>query len=318
MKMVVLDSFAAVSTDLSLDGLRACCGEFCAYDRTPPEETVSRIGDAELVIINKTVLSREILEKCEKVRYIGLFATGYNIVDVAYCRERGIVVSNVPGYSTDSVAELVFAYLLHFAHRAPEHDGRVHAGEWQNCPDFAFYNPRIFELAGKTLGIVGYGSIGRKVAQIAGAFGMKVLVHTRTVPSGVSEADFVSLDTLLAESDFVTLHCPLFPETAGMIGEAAIERMKDGAYLINTARGGLVDEAAAARALSTGKLAGMAADVVSAEPIRADNPLLGAKNCLLTPHIAWATREARERLIAQVCENVRAFLAGRPRNNVAQ
>lgn len=319
MKLVILDSYAAVSTDLSLDVLRPLCSVMEVYDRTPPDEIVSRIADAELVIVNKTVLSREILEQCPRLRYIGLFATGYNNIDIDCCRERGIVVANAPSYSTDAVAQLVFAYLLHFTSMVSWHDRQVHAGAWQNCADFAFYNPAIHELAGKTLGIVGFGSIGRRVAQLALAFGMRVLVHTRTPrPEWEQESlRFVSLPELLEQSDAVTLHCPLFPETTHLIDADALARMKPSALLINTARGAVLDEQAVADALNAGRLAGAAIDVTSVEPIRADNPLLAAKNCVITPHIAWAAREARERLIRIVEENLRAFLTGAPQNNVA-
>ncbi len=318
MKLVVLDSYVAVSTDLSLDCLQGLCDDMQVYDRTPPEETAARIGSAELVLINKTVLSREVLAQCPSVRYIGLFATGYNVVDVDYCRERGIVVANAPAYSTDSVAQLVFAYLLHFACLADKHSQEVHQGAWQSCRDFAFYDPRIFELSGKTLGVVGYGAIGRRVASLARAFGMKVLVHTRTLRPDEDGIRFVPLEELLSASDFVSLHCPLFPETEKLMNREALARMKDGAILINTARGGVIDEQAVADALNSGKLRGAAVDVALREPISPDNPLLTARNCLITPHIAWATREARERLIQIVYDNLRAFLEGAPTNNVAR
>lgn len=318
MKLVVLDSYVAVSTDLSLDCLQGLCDDMQVYDRTPPEETAARIGSAELVLINKTVLSQEVLAQCPSVRYIGLFATGYNVVDVDYCRERGIVVANAPAYSTDSVAQLVFAYLLHFACLADKHSQEVHQGAWQNCRDFAFYDPRIFELSGKTLGVVGYGAIGRRVASLARAFGMKVLVHTRTLRPDEDGIRFVPLEELLSASDFVSLHCPLFPETEKLMNREALARMKDGAILINTARGGVIDEQAVADALNSGKLRGAAVDVALREPISPDNPLLTARNCLITPHIAWATREARERLIQIVYDNLRAFLEGAPTNNVAR
>lgn len=320
MKIVVLDSYAAVSTDLSLQCMEKLCDSMEVYDRTAPEDVVSRIGSAEIVLINKTVLRAETLAQCPNVRYIGLFATGYNVVDIDYCRSRGIVVSNAPAYSTSSVAQYVFAYALHFYSMVGDHDARVHAGEWQNCKDFAFYDPRISELAGKTIGIVGFGSIGRKVAQIAQAFDMKVLVHTRT-PHPEEENDclcFVPLDVLLQKSDIVTLHCPLFAETERLINRDALAKMKPSALLINTARGGILDEQAVADALNSGRIRGAAVDVATVEPIPADCPLLTAKNCVITPHIAWAVREARERLIGIVCDNVRAFLAGAPVNNVAE
>lgn len=319
MELVILDSYAAVSNDLSLDCLSPLCTKMTNYERTPPEETAQRIGNAELVIINKTVLSRDILEQCPNLRYIGIFATGYNNVDIDFCRERGIVVSNAPSYSTNAVAQVVFAYLLHFFSRIAQHDEEVHAGKWENCKDFAFYDPRIRELANKTIGIIGFGSIGRKVAALAQAFDMAVLVYSRTFRPEYEKPGlhFTSLEQLLEKSDVVTLHCPLFPENTGMIGRPELKRMKKTAFLINTARGGLIDEKAAADALNEGQIAGMAADVVSAEPIHPENPLLHAHNCILTPHIAWAAREARERLIDIVRENLQAFLDGHPQNNVA-
>lgn len=319
MKLVILDGFTAVSTDLSLEPLRAYCDEMIVYERTPQTKVADRIGDAEMVVINKTQMSREVLDQCPNLRYIGLFATGYNNVDIACCRERGIVVANAPDYSSVSVAQLVFAYLLHFYSMVDWHDREVHAGAWQNCADFAFYNPAICELAGKTLGIIGFGSIGQKVAALAEAFGMKVLVCSRTKkPDFESEyLRFVPLEELLEHSDAVTLHCPLFPETARLINEQTLAKMKPTALLLNTARGGIMDEQAVADALNAGRIAGAAVDVSTIEPIPADSPLLTAKNCVITPHIAWATREARERLIDIVAENLRAFVTGEPKNNVA-
>lgn len=320
MKLVVLDGYAAVSTDLSLDCLRDLVDSMEVYERTPPGEILSRIGDAELILINKTVLSAEMLAQCPNLRYIGLFATGYNIVDVNYCREHGIVVSNAPAYSTNAVAQMVFAYLLHFASMVEWHDREVHAGAWQNCKDFAFYNPAIHELAGKTLGIVGFGSIGRKTAALARAFDMEVLVYSRTVhPEDETEhLHYVPFTELLERSDYLSLHCPLFQETARLIDADALARMKPTAILVNTARGGVIDEQAVADALNSGRLAGAAVDVAAIEPINADSPLLTAKNCVITPHIAWAARESRERLIGLVRDNLAAFLEGHPTNNVAK
>lgn len=320
MKLVVLDSYAAVSTDLSLDCLKELADEMEVYDRTPPEKIISRIGGAELVLINKTTLSAGTLAQCPKLRYIGLFATGYNIVDIDYCRAHGIVVANAPSYSTNAVAQMVFAYLLHFTSMVSWHDGEVHAGKWQNCKDFAFYHPAICELAGKTIGLIGFGNIGRKVAALAQAFDMEVLVHSRTVHPELENEHlrFVPLEELLQKSDFVSLHCPLFPETTRLIDAQALARMKPTAILINTARGGIIDEQAVSDALNSGELAGAAVDVATIEPINADSPLLTAKNCVITPHIAWAAKEARARLIGIVHDNLKAFLAGTPTNNVAK
>lgn len=318
MKLVVLDSYAAVSNDLSLDCLKPLCDNMEVYDRTPAELAVERIGDAELVIVNKTVLSRAVLEQCPNVKYIGLFATGYNIIDIDYARERGIVVANAPAYSTAGVAQLVFALILHFYSMTAQHDTLVHQGNWTNCVDFCFYDPHISELYGKTIGIVGFGSIGKKVAQIARAFDMNVLVYSRTVYPEYKDVTFVSFKELLKGSDIITMHCPLFKETERMINADAIAQMKPNALIINTARGGVIDEQALADALNAGRIAGAGVDVVSVEPIAADNPLLGAKNCVITPHIAWAGRETRARLIGIVEDNLKAFLGGNPQNNVAR
>lgn len=320
MKLIVLDSYAAVSTDLSLDCLKPYCDEMEVYERTPPELLIERIGDAEAILINKTVITRQIMEACPKLRYIGLFATGYNVVDIAAAREKGIVVANAPSYSTNAVAQLTFGMILHFYCLTAEHDRRVHDGEWTNCKDFCFYDPRIRELAGKTIGLIGFGNIAKKVARLAHAFDMKVLVWSRTVYPEYESADlrFVSFDALLQNSDIVSLHCPLFPETHHLIDAAAVARMKPGALLVNTARGAVIDEQAVADALNTGHLAGAGVDVAEKEPINADSPLLTAKNCVITPHIAWACRESRERLIEIVKDNLAAYVNGTPTNNVAE
>lgn len=320
MKLVVLDSYCAVSNDLSLDTLNQYCDKMTVYDRTKPEETVARIGDAELVIVNKTILSKEVLSQCKNIKYIGLFATGYNIIDVEYAKERGIVVANAPVYSTSGVAQLVFAFIMHFYNLVDKHDTAVHNDEWTNCKDFCFYDRSISELYNKTIGLIGFGSIGKQVARIALAFDMKVLVYSRTKYSEFENDNlkFVGLDTLLSESDIVSIHCPLFPETTNLIDKSAIAKMKKTAILINTARGPIIDEQAIANALNLGDIAGVAVDVVSAEPIHADNPLLKAKNCVITPHIAWAGKETRARLIDIVCNNLCAFLQGEPTNNVAK
>lgn len=320
MKLVILDSYTAVCTGLEAGELHQLADEVAVYEYTPPELCAERIGDAEMVLINKALLPAETLAKCKNLRYVGLFATGYNVVDVDYCKEHGIVVANVPGYSTPAVAQLTLGLMLEFSLLLHKHDREVHEGKWTVSQTFSFYDPRIFELQGKTLGIIGFGSIGRQVARLAEAFGMRMLVWSRTrYPEYEKEnLQFTSLENLLAKSDIVTLHVPLFPETAGLMGAENLARMKPGAFLINTARGGLVDEAAIHQALETGALAGYGTDVAAIEPIPADSPLLTAKNCIITPHIAWACRESRERLLQVVCENVRAFLAGNPQNNVAK
>ena len=303
MKIVILDAYAANPGDLSWDEF-AALGELTVYDRTAQEDAAARIGDAEVVFINKVRLTDEIFAACPNLKLVSILATGYNIVDLAAAKRRGITVCNVPGYSTRAVVQMTFALLLEICQQVGLHSGAVHTGRWQTCPDFCFWDRPLIELDGKTMGIVGYGAIGSAVGTVAQALGMKLLVtarHEKPVPEG---ARFVSLPELLAQSDVVSLHCPQTAENARMIDAGALAQMKDGAILLNTARGGLLDEQAA----------GM--DVVSAEPIRADNPLLTAPNCFLTPHIAWAPLETRRRLQAISAENLRAFLAGKPQNVV--
>lgn len=315
MKIVILDAYAANPGDLSWDEF-AALGELTVYDRTAPEDVAARIGDAEVVFINKVRLTDEIFAACPNLKLVSILATGYNIVDLAAAKRRGITVCNVPGYSTRAVVQMTFALLLEICQQVGLHSGAVHTGQWQSCPDFCFWNRPLIELDGKTMGIVGYGAIGSAVGTVAQALGMKLLVtarHEKPVPEG---ARFVSLSELLAQSDVVSLHCPQTAENARMIDAGALAQMKDGAILLNTARGGLLDEQAVADALRSGKLLAAGMDVVSAEPIRADNPLLTAPNCFLTPHIAWAPLETRRRLQAISAENLRAFLAGKPQNVV--
>lgn len=311
MKIVVLDGYTENPGDLSWGPLQEL-GELTVYDRTPPEAVLERIGDAEAIYTNKTVLSRELIQAMPSVRFIGVLATGYNVVDVQAARERGIVVCNIPTYGTDAVAQYVFALLLELCHRVAHHAQAVQEGRWTACPDFCFWDYPLIELSGKTMGIVGYGRIGQRTAQIARAFGMQVLAYDAFVQA----AECVPLDELLERSDVVSLHCPLFPETKHIIRGETIARMKDGAILINTSRGPLVDEAALREALTSGKLYGAAVDVVSTEPVQPDNPLLGLENCLITPHIAWAPRESRQRLMDIAVENLRCFLRGAPQNIV--
>lgn len=315
MKIVILDAYAANPGDLSWDEF-AALGELTVYDRTAPEDVAARIGDAEVVFINKVRLTDEIFAACRNLKLVSILATGYNIVDLAAAKRRGITVCNVPGYSTRAVVQMTFALLLEICQQVGLHSGAVHTGRWQTCPDFCFWDRPLIELDGKTMGIVGYGAIGSAVGTVAQALGMKLLVtarHEKPVPEG---ARFVSLPELLAQSDVVSLHCPQTAENARMIDAGALAQMKDGAILLNTARGGLLDEQAVADALRSGKLLAAGMDVVSAEPIRADNPLLTAPNCFLTPHIAWAPLETRRRLQAISAENLRAFLAGKPQNVV--
>ena len=311
MKIVVLDGFAANPGDLSWAPLEAL-GELTVYDRTPADQIAARIADAELVLTNKAVLSRELIAGAKKLRYIGVLATGYNVVDVAAAKELGVVVTNIPAYSTDSVAQLVFALLLEICQQVGHHSAAVHAGRWSANQDFCFWDTPLIELADKTMGIVGYGRIGHKVAEIARCFGMNVIAWTRTP----RDPECVSLDELLSRSDVISLHCPLFPETKNLINRDTIAKMKDGVILINTSRGPVVNDADLRAALESGKVYAAGADVSTVEPIPADSPLLGAKNMFLTPHIAWATFEARERLMDIAVKNVEAFLAGAPINTV--
>lgn len=317
MKIVVLDGYAMNPGDLSWNGMEKL-GQLTVFDRTPKELVVERIGDAEIVLTNKVVLSREVLDKTPSLKYIGVMATGYNVVDTAAARELGITVTNVPAYSTDSVAQLVFAFILEFCHHVGEHSRAVQEGAWTKSRDFAFWNFPLIELAHKTLGLIGYGAIGQAVAQLAVAFGMNVEVYSRTVRKELEtgKIKFVTLEEILAESDFISLHCPLTEETKELINRDTLSRVKSGAFLINTSRGPVISEQDVADALNSGRLAGAAVDVVSAEPISGDNPLLGAKNCIITPHFGWAPFEARTRLMDTLIKNVGAFMAGRPINVV--
>lgn len=317
MKIVILDGYTANPGDLSWEEI-ARQGELTVYDRTAPSETVERIGGAEVVFTNKVLITKDVMDACPKLRLVSVLATGYNVVDLAAAKERGIAVCNVPAYSTRDVAQMTFALLLELCHRVGHHSATVHEGRWTASKDFCYWDYAPVGLAGKTIGLVGFGAIGRTVAKIAEAFSMEVLVYSRTVrPEYETEhCRFCSLGELLEKSDVVSLHCPLTEQTERLIREETLAKMKDGAILLNTGRGPLVDEQAVADALERGKLSGYAADVVCKEPIPADSPLLGAKNCFLTPHIAWATKDARERLLKVSAENLRAFAAGKPQNVV--
>lgn len=317
MKIVVLDGYTENPGDLSWESL-AQLGELTVYPRTPAEEIIPRIGDAEIVYTNKTPLTRETLLACPNVRFIGVLATGYNVVDVQAARERNIPVCNVPTYGTSAVAQFTFALLLELCHHVADHAASVQAGEWSRCADFCYWKHPLMELKGKTMGIIGFGRIGQAVAHLAVAFGMDVLAYDRhTDPSlETSSIHYAELDTLYARSDVISLHCPLFPETEKMINADSIRRMKKGVLLLNTSRGGLIDEAALAAALQDGTVAGAGLDVVSTEPIRMDNHLLGLPNCLITPHIAWAPKESRQRLMDVAVDNLRSFLNGHTQNAV--
>ena len=319
MKIIVLDGYRLNPGDLSWQGFEEM-GELTVYDRTPlddQEEILRRIGDAEIVLTNKTPISRSTMDRCPNLRYIGILATGYNVVDTAAAKEKGIPVCNVPAYGTQSVAQFAMALLLEICHHVGHHDKAVHDGAWCRCPDYCFWDYPLIELAGKTMGIVGYGSIGRAVGQMAAAFGMEVIAHSRTPwPDGSATAKYVELEELLRRSDVVSLHCPLFPETKGMINKDSIALMKDGAILLNNSRGPLIVEQDVADALNSGKLYAAGVDVVDAEPMDPASPLLQAKNCIITPHISWAPLEARSRLMDIAVANLKAFLAGSPVNAV--
>lgn len=314
MKTVILDGYTAAPGDLSWQGLEEL-GELTVYDRTKPEETVARAADAEIVLTNKVIISREIISKLPLLKYIGVLATGYNVVDINAAHERGITVTNVPAYSTESVAQMVFAHLLTVTNRTEHYAIQNRNGRWSTNPDFCYWDFPHMELAGKTFGIVGLGNIGQRVAQIALAFGMKVkaLTSKDALPTGIEKASLVEL---LATSDVLSLHCPLTESTHHLINAETLRQMKPTAILINTGRGPLVDDRAVADALAEGRLAAFCADVLTEEPPKADNPLLKQPNAFITPHIAWATQEARSRLIQVATDNVRAFLNGNPVNVV--
>ena len=319
MKIVVLDGYTENPGDLSWEELGKL-GELTVYDRTSltdEAETIARIGDAEIVFTNKTPITRKVLDACPGIRFISLLATGYNCVDYAYAREKGIPVANVPTYGTASVGQFAIALLLEICHHIGHHDASVHAGNWERCADWCYWDYPLIELDGKTMGIIGFGRIGQTTGRIARAMGMEVLAYdSHPSDAGRAIAEYVDLDALLARSDVVALHCPLFPETEGIINRETIAKMKDGAILLNNSRGPLVVEQDLADALNAGKLAAAGLDVVSTEPIRGDNPLLKAKNCIITPHISWAPKESRQRIMDCAVANVKAYQEGAPINVV--
>lgn len=317
MKIVVLDGKMLNPGDLSWESLRRL-GEVTIYDRTANDQIIMRIDDAEMILTNKTPIRKETLDQVGNLRYIGVLATGYDVVDIEYARKKGITVSNVPAYSTNSVAQMVFALLLEICHHVGDHSQKTKDGKWSRSVDFSFFDHPLYELKDKTLGIIGYGQTGRKTAEIAEAFGMNVLVHTRTVDKTLenSRLSFVSLDRLYSESDVISLHCPSTERTKGMIDKASISKMKKGVILINTARGALINEQDLAEALESSQVAYAAVDVLSKEPADINNPLLKAQNCFITPHIAWATKEARQRLMEITVNNIMKFQEGTPVNVV--
>ena len=316
MKIVILDGHAVNPGDLSWDCFNVF-GDVTVYEFTEAHQILDRIGDAEIIMTNKTPLTEDTFATCPNIRLVCVLATGYNVVDCQAARKRGISVCNVPDYGTAAVAQFTFALLLELCHRVGHHDDAVHRGDWTKSPHFCFWDTPQMELAGKTLGIIGLGRIGRAVGRIAKAMGMEVIAYNRSRhPEGSEIAEYVGLDTLLRRSDVISLHCPLTAENAKLICADTIAKMKDGVILLNTARGGLLNEQDVADALRSGKISNAAVDVVSYEPIAADNPLLTAPNCIITPHMAWAPIEARQRILDCTIRSIEGYLAGKPVNTV--
>lgn len=316
MKIVVLDGYTLNPGDLTWEGLEKL-GDLTVYDRTPEDKIAERIADAEIVFTNKVPITKEILEKTN-IKYIGVLATGYNIVDIEAAKQKGIPVTNIPTYGTASVAQMVFAHILEICHHVAAHSEAVKAGEWTNNPDWCFWKYPLIELDGKTMGIIGYGRIGQAVGKIAQSIGMKVLAYDKYQNKTLEceTMKYVDMDNLLKNSDIISLHCPLFDDNKGIINKNTIAKMKDNVIIINTSRGQLIVEEDLAEALNQGKVYAAGLDVVSKEPIEADNPLLKAKNIFITPHIAWAPKESRQRLMDIAVDNLKAFMEGRPVNVV--
>jgi len=316
MKIVILDGYTENPGDLSWEGFEKL-GELTVYDRTPAGQVAERIGGAEIVYTNKTPVTAQTLDACPGIKYIGVLATGYNIVDTQAAKARGIPVTNVPAYGTAAVGQFAIALLLEICHHIGHHDAAVKAGRWQECPDYCFWDYPLIELAGKTMGIIGLGRIGRNTGAIAKALGMRVIAYdTAECNEGRDIAEYVDLNTLYETSDVISLHCPLFPATEGMINKDSISKMKDGVIILNNSRGQLIVEQDLADALNSGKVCAAGLDVVSVEPITGGNPLLRASNCLITPHISWAPRESRARLMGIAVDNLKAFINGTPQNVV--
>lgn len=326
MKITVLDGHGLNPGDVSWDGIKAFAEQFTVYDRSPQELVVERIGDSEIILLNKVHITKEIVENCPNLRYIGVLATGFNVIDTVACRERGVIVTNIPSYSTNAVAQHVFSFILHFTNQVASHSVSVHNGGWISNPDFCYWLSPLTELNGKTLGIYGFGHIGQKVAEIAHSFGMKIIVHAhsaesfekakKNIPFDSSDIKMVSVEELFKESDFLSLHAPLTPETQSLVNSKTLSLMKKSAYLINTARGGMICEKELRQALDSGTIAGYATDVLLEEPMNETCPLYKAPNCVITPHLAWAPKETRLRLLDIEIENIKAFLAGKPINVV--
>ncbi|MDR0852663.1 MAG: D-2-hydroxyacid dehydrogenase [Clostridiales Family XIII bacterium] len=317
MKIVILDGYTENPGDLSWDGLEKL-GALTVYDRTPADQIIGRIGDADAVIINKTPISGETLNACPSVKYVGVLATGYNVVDVVAAKEKGVTVTNIPTYGTDAVGQFAIALLLEICHHIGHHSAAVYAGRWENNIDWCFWDYPLIELAGKTIGIIGFGRIGQTTGRIAKALGMKVIAYDE-FPGNFDRdvVEFVTLDELYAQSDVISLHCPLFPSTEGIVNKNSIAKMKDGVIILNNSRGPLIVEQDLADALNSGKVYAAGLDVVSAEPIQGDNPLLKAKNCILTPHISWAPKESRQRLMDIAVDSLAAYINGNPINVVS-
>lgn len=313
MKIVVLDGYTENPGDLSWAELEKL-GDVTVYDRsslTDEDESIARIGNAEIVITNKTPITKKVIDACPDMNYIAVLATGYNVVDCVYARKKGIAVSNVPSYGTDAVAQFAIAMLLEICHHVAHHSDTVHEGRWEKCEDWCYWDYPLIELSGKTMGIIGFGRIGQQTGRIAKAMGMKIMAYDRvSSETGKEIGQYVDLDTLFAGADVISLHCPLFPETEGIINRDSIGKMKDGVIILNNSRGALVVEQDLADALNSGKVYGAGLDVVSTEPIKGDNPLLKARNCIITPHISWAPRESRQRIMDCTAENVKGYLAG--------
>ena len=317
-KILILDGHTVNPGDISWGALEAI-GDLIMYELSSEDELFERIQSsrAEIVLTNKCQLSAELLRQCPQLRFIGTFATGYNNINIEAAAAQGIVVANVPGYSSFAVAQMVVAMILHFSNCVAHYNNEVHQGAWSRSRAFCYWNHPLLELQGKQLGLVGFGAIAQRVARIAEALGMRLACYSRSEKPGWPQVEFVAFDELLQNSDFISIHCPLLEQTRGLFGRENLAKMKPGSYLINTARGPIVDEGAVRNALEAGQFAGFAADVATEEPIPADSPLLGAPNCVLTPHIAWAPKETRERLLSIVAQNIRSFLEGRPENQVS-
>lgn len=317
MKIVILDAYTANPGDLSWDFLSEF-GEYTVYDYTAAEDIVERANGCDIIISNKEVITADIMKQLPNLKLIALLSTGFNVIDTQYAKEHNILVANVPSYSSCAVAQLVFAFILEHTNKVALHSAAVKNGEWSSCRDFCFWKAPLMELLNKTIGIIGYGQIGHETAKIAKAFNMNVLAYSRSGKIGTTDGivNFVSLDKLARESDFITLHCPLNPQTEKIINKEFIDKMKNSAFLINTSRGPVIDEEALAKALNEGRIAGAGVDVLMEEPPKNNNPLIASRNCLNTPHIAWAGYETRQRLLGILKDNIKAFIDGKPQNIV--